>query len=395
MRVRHSSIFGFCRNQRVLCRVRRALTLTPTLALVVIAMSFSTQVLHAESAEAPPGRPLVIAHRGASGYRPEHTLESYRLAIELGADYIEPDLVATRDGVLVARHEPDISLTTDVATRAEFADRKRRVEIDGVMYEGWFTVDFSLQELKTLRAIQPREDRSKEYDGLYTIPTLQEIIELAQTESKRLGRTIGIYPETKHPSWHCSLGLALEPALLEALQAAGWQGREAPVFIQSFESGNLRWLRERSDYKLIQLIAGAGIREDGTVIPWSVPETTAGCELYPVGAMPKDYTTIAAFEEIAQYADGIGPWKRWIVSAKPDPERRGDAALEPTSFIRLAHAANLVVHPWTFRNEPKELLIDYEGSPTAEYQQFYALGVDGVFSDFPDTARAARDTINP
>jgi glycerophosphoryl diester phosphodiesterase len=111
--------------------------------------------------------------------------------------------------------------------------------------------------------------------------------------------------------------------------------------------------------------------------------------------MPKDYTTIAAFEEIAQYADGIGPWKRWIVSAKPDPERRGDAALEPTSFIRLAHAANLVVHPWTFRNEPKELLIDYEGSPTAEYQQFYALGVDGVFSDFPDTARAARDTINP
>jgi glycerophosphoryl diester phosphodiesterase len=224
---------------------------------------------------------------------------------------------------------------------------------------------------------------------------LQEIIELAQTESKRLGRTIGIYPETKHPSWHCSLGLALEPALLEALQAAGWQGREAPVFIQSFESGNLRWLRGHSDYQLIQLIAGAGIRADGSVIPWSVPETTTGCELYPVGSMPKDYTTDAAFEEIAQYADGIGPWKRWIVSAKPDPERGGDAALEPTSFIRLAHAANLVVHPWTFRNEPKELLIDYQGNPTAEYQQFYALGVDGVFSDFPDTARAARDTVNP
>jgi glycerophosphoryl diester phosphodiesterase len=390
MRVRLSPIFGLSRDERILRRVPGALAIA--FALVVVgAMSFSSKALHAASAEAPLARPLVIAHRGASGYRPEHTLESYRLAIELGADYIEPDLVATRDGVLVARHEPDISLTTDVATRAEFADRKRRIEIDGVMYEGWFTVDFSLQELRTLRAIQPREDRSKEYDGLYSIPTLQEIIDLAQTESKRLGRTIGIYPETKHPSWHCSLGLALEPALLEALQATGWQGREAPVFIQSFESGNLRWLRERSDYKLIQLIAGAGIREDGTVIPWSVPETTAGCELYPVGAMPKDYTTVAAFEEIAQYADGIGPWKRWIVSARPDPERGGDAALEPTSFIRLAHATNLVVHPWTFRNEAKELLIDYGGSPAAEYQQFYALGVDGVFSDFPDTARAARD----
>jgi glycerophosphoryl diester phosphodiesterase len=352
----------------------------------VVTVASSTE---SPSLRAPAQRPLVIAHRGASGYRPEHTLESYRLAIELGADYIEPDLVATRDGALVARHEPDISLTTDVASRVEFADRKRKVEIDGVVYEGWFTVDFTLQELKTLRAVQPRADRSQEFDGLYAIPTLQEIIELAQNESKRLGRVIGIYPETKHPSWHCSLGLALEPTLLKVLQASGWHGRDAPVFIQSFESGNLRWLRERSDYRLVQLIAGVGLREDGSVIPWSVPETSGDCALYKVGAMPTDYSTRRAFEEIAEYADGVGPWKRWLIGESTQPDSGIRRTTAPSSFVNLAHAAGLVVHPWTFRNDPKELLEEYEGEPEAEYRQFYALGVDGVFSDFPDTARTA------
>jgi glycerophosphoryl diester phosphodiesterase len=337
------------------------------------------------------GSPIVIAHRGASGYRPEHTLEAYRLAIEMGADFIEPDLVATQDGQLVARHEPDITLTTDVAQRPEFATRKRRTTIDGVIYEGWFTVDFTLAELKTLRAVQPRADRSKAFDGRYEIPTLAEIIALAKSESARLGRTIGIYPETKHPTWHCALGLPLEPPLLEALAAAGWQDVTAPVFIQSFESGNLQWLHERTAVPLVQLIAGAGLRDDGSVIPSPMLSQEKPCPLYPVGALPNDFSSLAAFEQIATYASGIGPWKRWIVGAQQSADRSHWTAASATDFIKLAHAAGLLVHPWTFRNETTELLKDYAGDPLNEYRAFYALGVDGVFSDFPDTARLALE----
>lgn len=333
--------------------------------------------------------PIVIAHRGASGYRPEHTLESYRLAIEMGADFIEPDLVATRDGHLVARHEPDITLTTDVAQKPEFAGRKRRVDIDGVVYEGWFTVDFTLAELKTLRAIQPRADRSNEFDGLYEVPTLAEIIELAQSESKRLGRVIGIYPETKHPSWHCAIGLPLETPLLSALASAGWQDSKAPVFIQSFEVGNLQWLRQRTSVRLVQLIAGAGLRDDGSVIPYAVPEAKTPCEHYSVGSLPDNFSTMAAFQQIASYADGVGPWKRWLIGARELAGSAHAVATPPTNFVSLAQAAGLVVHPWTFRNETSELLKEYAGNPFEEYRAFYALGVDGVFSDFPDTARAA------
>lgn len=363
------------------------------LAAGLFAMMGVSESAHSEERGLDHREPIVIAHRGASGYRPEHTLEAYRLAIEMGADFIEPDLVSTRDGHLVARHEPDISLTTDVSARPEFADRKRRIVIDGVVFEGWFTVDFTLAELKTLRAVQPRADRSKEFDGLYTIPTLEEIIALAKTESSRVGRRIGIYPETKHPSWHCSLGLALERPLLAALAAAGWQDQNAPVFIQSFEAGNLQWLRQQTSIKLVQLIAGAGLREDGSVIPWLVPAAEHRCDLYPVGDLPVDFSSSAAFSQIARYADGIGPWKRWLIGAKPDKAGvNGEttlAATPATGFVALAHEAGLVVHPWTFRNEPGELLRDYAGDPLAEYRAFAALGVDGVFSDFPDTAKAA------
>lgn len=329
--------------------------------------------------------PIVIAHRGASGYRPEHTLEAYRLAIDMGADYIEPDLVATRDGYLVARHEPDISQTTDIASRAEFASRKQTVVIDGVETTGWFTVDFTLAELRSLRAVQPRPDRSKEFDGQFLIPTLEEVIELAQRESKARGRTIGIYPETKHPSWHCSLGVSLEKPLLHALDNAGWNHREAPVFIQSFEAGNLQWLRERTRVRLIQLVGGADLDADGVVIP-SPHFEQPGCATYPVGSLPTDYASLATFKVIASYADGIGPWKRFLIG-----EKRGHAT-KPTNFVDLAHAAGLLVHPWTFRNEPIHLLADYANEPLAEYRDFIALGVDGVFSDFPDTARTAIDS---
>ena len=329
--------------------------------------------------------PIVIAHRGASGYRPEHTLEAYQLAIDMGADYIEPDLVATRDGHLVARHEPDISQTTDVASRAEFADRKRTVMIDGTETTGWFTVDFTLAELRRLRAVQPRPDRSKEFDGQFLVPTFEEIIALAQRESKARGRTIGIYPETKHPSWHCALGLSLEQPLLAALAKAGWGDRQAPVFIQSFEAGNLQWLRSRTSVKLVQLVGGVGSNADGSVIlPPSFAQ--AGCASYPVGNLPTNFASAEAFEKIASYADGIGPWKRFLIG-----EREGRAT-PPTDFVKLAHAAGLQVHPWTFRNEQMHLLADYAGDPLAEYRAFIELGVDGVFSDFPDTARKAIDT---
>ncbi|MCE2714358.1 MAG: glycerophosphodiester phosphodiesterase [Acidibacter sp.] len=343
---------------------------------LLIACTLATHMVNAIAA------PLVIAHRGASGYRPEHTLEAYQLAIEMGADYIEPDLVATRDGHLVARHEPDISQTTDVASRTEFADRKRTVWIDGVETIGWFTVDFTLAELRSLRAVQPRPDRSKEFDGQFLVPTLAEIIALAQRESKARGRTIGIYPETKHPSWHCALGLSLEEPLLSALESAGWNHRDAPVFIQSFEAGNLQWLRSRTQVKLIQLVGGVGSNADGSVIlptPFAQPE----CTTYPVGELPTNFASAAAFEAIATYADGIGPWKRFLIG-----EVDGHAT-RPTNFVELAHAAGLQVHPWTFRNEQIHLLKDYAGDPAVEYRAFIELGVDGVFSDFPDTARQA------
>jgi glycerophosphoryl diester phosphodiesterase len=330
--------------------------------------------------------PIVIAHRGASGYRPEHTLEAYQLAIEMGADYIEPDLVATRDGHLVARHEPDISQTTDVASRTEFTDRKRTIMIDGVETTGWFTVDFTLAELRSLRAVQPRSDRSKEFDGQFLVPTLEEIIALAQRESKVRSRAIGIYPETKHPSWHCALGLSLEEPLLRALSKAGWNHREAPVFIQSFEAGNLQWLRSRTQVKLIQLVGGVGSNADGSVI-LPTPFEQPGCATYPIGNLPTNFASAAAFEAIATYADGIGPWKRFLIG-----ESNGRAT-PPTDFVKLAHAAGLQVHPWTFRNEQTHLLADYAGDPLTEYRTFIELGVDGVFSDFPDTARDAIDSV--
>lgn len=343
-----------------------------------------------------PAKPIVIAHRGASGYRPEHTLESYKLAIDMGADYIEPDLVATRDGRLVARHEPDISQTTDVASRPEFVDRKRTIIIDGVETTGWFTVDFTLEELRRLRAIQPRPDRSKEFDGQFLIPTLDEIIELAQRESKRLNRPIGIYPETKHPSWHCAIGLPLEEALLGALEKAGWNHRDAPVFIQSFESGNLRWLRSLTHVKLIQLVGGTGSNADGSVI-MPPPFEQPGCQRYPVGTLPDDYGSAKTFDSIAAYADGVGPWKRFLIGAREDgregPGESTRKSVAPSRFVGLAHTAGLLVHPWTFRNETMHLLVDYAGNPQHEYQQFLELGIDGVFSDFPDTARAAIDAF--
>jgi glycerophosphoryl diester phosphodiesterase len=363
-------------------------------ALVVILLIPLIPTGLADTVNAASHPPIVIAHRGASGYRPEHSLESYRLAIVLGADFIEPDLVSTRDGQLVARHEPNITTTTDVATRPEFADRRTTRTIDGVDETGWFTIDFTLAELRTLRAIQPREYRSREFDGRLPIPTLAEIIELARSESAARGRTIGIYPETKHPSWHCEQGLALEPGLLAALAQAGWTTRDAPVFIQSFESGNLQWLRAHTGVRLVQLLDAGGLTPEGGVQRNRRWQASGACRLYGAPALPEDFSKPESFAAIARYADGVGPWKRYLVGTRAtDPADRTEATRRttaPTRFVALAHAAGLLVHPWTFRNEPMHLAADYGGDPLAEYRQFFALGVDGVFTDFPDTAVAAR-----
>lgn len=344
-------------------------------------------------------KPLVIAHRGACGHRPDHTLESYRLAIEMGADYIEPDLVSTRDGHLVARHEPEISETTNVASLPQFAARRRTLRVDGIDVTGWFTVDFTLEELRTLRAVQPRADRSKEYDGLYAVPTFEEIIELAQRESRARGCVIGIYPETKHPTWHCELGLPLEPRLLSTLEAAGWTTRDAPVFIQSFESGNLRWIRARTGVRLVQLLDGGPLNDDGSVAP-RAPWTSSGhCRLYPQGETPRDFADASTFSRLREYVDAVGPWKRHLIGSRQtdpaDPTERSRRTTPPTRFVELAHAAGLEVHAWTFRNEAIHLAADYAGDPLAEYQAFAALGVDAVFSDYPDTAVAALRQPSP
>jgi glycerophosphoryl diester phosphodiesterase len=316
--------------------------------------------------------PLVIAHRGASGYRPEHTLAAYALGARMGADYIEPDLVSTKDGVLVARHENEISGTTDVADHPEFFSRRTTKVIDGASITGWFTEDFTLAELKTLRArerIPHLRQRNTIYNGRYEVPTLQEVIDLARRLSRELDRTIGIYPETKHPSYFRSIGLNLEDPLVRTLRRNDLDGRRAKVFVQSFEVGNLKELDRRIDAPLVQLFsARAGRPFDG--------DQTYGEMATPDG-----------LREIARYADGVGPSKDYILPG-------------PTSFVRDAHRAGLLVHPYTFRNENEFLPPDLDssanpaeyGNAFAEYDRIYAAGVDGLFSDNPDTAVEARDS---
>jgi glycerophosphoryl diester phosphodiesterase len=305
-------------------------------------------------AVAQPVPLFVVAHRGASGYRPEHTLEAYRLAISMGADAIEPDLVITRDGVLIARHENEIGGTTDVMER--FPDRRVTRVIDGKSVTGWFTEDFTLAEIRTLRARERLPFRSHEYDGRFGVPTFDEVLDLAASAGRETGRPIAVYPETKHPTYFRRLGLPLEDALLDRLNVRGFVDRGAPVLIQSFERPSLEYLRPRTRVRLVQLTSSPA---DVT------PDRLAG---------------------MARYADGLGAEKTLIV-----PEGPGRRVLPPTTVVRDAHAAGLFVHAWTMRSEPAFLSPSYNGDPAAEVRQFIALGVDGVFTDFPDVAvRAAR-----
>ena len=351
--------------------------------------------------------PLVIGHRGASGYRPDHTLESYKLAIDMGADFIEPDLVATKDGVLVARHEPNITGTTDVATRPEFASRKTTKNVDGVNEEGWFVSDFTLAELKTLRAVQPLSDRDQSFNGKFQIPTFEEVLDLAKAEGTKAGRTVGVYPETKHPTYHAKLGLPLEDRLLAVLAKYGYTTKASPVIVQSFEVSNLKYLRSKTQVRLVQLVDANDVNADGSMdltAPYDKPYDFA------VAGDSRTFASLltpAGLKEIKTYADGIGPWKPYLIPSKqvdankdgkPDDlngdgkiDERDRVMMPATSVVKDAHAAGLFVHAYTFRNEAKRLASDFKGDPKAEYKLFFNLGVDGVFSDFTDTAKAARD----
>lgn len=350
--------------------------------------------------------PIVIGHRGASGYLPEHTLESYALAIELGADFVEPDLVATKDGHLIARHEPNIINTTNVKDLPQFADRKRKAVVDGVEEEGYFVSDFTLAEIRQIRAVQAFADRDPSFNGKFGIPTLEEVIELVKRKSREHERQIGIYPETKHPTYHQKLGLPLEDRLLAVLTRAGWNHRRAPVFIQSFETANLRYLRSKTSVRLIQLVDADDVNPDGSmslVKPYDKPYdwVVAGR-----AGLFSDLLTPAGLAEVKTYADGIGPWKPYLISsacikigaAGKCEDANGDGLvneadrklLAPTDVVANAHQISLLVHPYTFRNEQKRLTGDYAGNPVNEYLRFFEHGVDGLFSDFADTAVAAR-----
>ncbi len=326
--------------------------------------------------------PIVIGHRGASGYRPEHTLASYALAIKMGADYIEPDLVSTKDGVLVARHENEIGGTTDVADHPEFADRRTTKKIDGKQVTGWFTEDFTLAELKTLRAkerlpqVRPSNTR---YDGRFEIPTFEEVLDLVQRESRRRGVTIGVYPETKHPTYFDSVGLSLEEPLLAALRRHHLDRPNAPVFVQSFETTNLRELSTETKVPLVQLVDASGAPYD--LAAKGDPRTY------------RDLLTPAGMKEIATYADGVGANKDLVLPRDP----AGNTG-KPSDLVGDAHAQGLQVHVWTVRDENQFMAKNFrtgtdpnaKGDAIAETQAFLDAGVDGVFTDNADTAVEAR-----
>ena len=341
-----------------------------------------------------PPTPTVTGHRGSSATRPEHTLAAYQKAIDDGADIIEPDLVITKDGVLVARHENEISGTTDVASRPEFAARKTTKTIDGIPVTGWFVEDFTLAELKTLRAIEripANRPANTAYNGQFQVPTLQEVVDLAQSQSRRLNKVIGIYPETKHPTYFKSIGLPLERRLVDLLHANGYRGKGAAVYIQSFEVANLKELRKMTDIRLVQLIDNPKNAPAANGTPRNKPyDFIAGGDTRTYA----DLVTPAGLREIATYADVVSPYKEVVIPR--DATGNLGAA---TSFVADAKAAGLPVHIWTLRPENPFLPVNMRqgdvtspsqrGDSVAEITAYLNAGIAGFFTDDPAVGRAA------
>jgi glycerophosphoryl diester phosphodiesterase len=343
--------------------------------------------------------PLIIGHRGLPGLYPEEVIAGYQAAIEAGTDALELDLQSSRDGVLFACHNVFLGDTTDVASHPEFAARRTTRSVDGVgTGPEWYISDFSAAELKTLRVRQPIATRSKAYDGQFPLATFQEIIELAkQAQAAHPEHTLYVYPETKNPLYQRALGLPLEEKLLGMLEAAGWNRPDAPVFVQSFDPASLKLLRRLGlKTKVVQLIDGTDVDYGTGRITYTAADTARPFSWLEAG----DTRTFAAMvtpaglAEIKKYADGIGPWKFYIVpvagrdaAGHPVTELTAAANLAPTALIAAAHRLGLFVHAFTFRDDPQYLSRTYHGDPAAEYRTFFALGVDGVFSDYSTTAR--------
>ncbi|MES2756657.1 MAG: glycerophosphodiester phosphodiesterase [Pseudomonadota bacterium] len=345
-----------------------------------------------------PPTPTVTAHRGASALRPEHTLAAYLKAIDDGADVVEPDLVATKDGVLVARHENDITGTTNVSSTSQFAARKTTKNIDGIPVTGWFTEDFTLAELKTLRAkerIPANRPANAAYDGQFEVPTLQEVIDLVKKESLARNKVIGIYPETKHPTYFKSIGLPLEKRLVDQLVASGYRGKAAAVYIQSFEVANLKELRGLTDMRIVQLIDNPKNPPAPNGAPRNAPYDFVASGSSRTYA---DLVTPAGLKEIALYADVVSPYKEVII-----PRTAANELGAATSFVGDARAAGLKVHTWTLRPEnpflpvsmrrPDVTSLSQRGDAAAEINAYLKAGIDGFFTDDPAVGRAAVDAF--
>ncbi|WP_460063608.1 glycerophosphodiester phosphodiesterase [Streptomyces sp. YKOK-I1] len=333
--------------------------------------------------------PTIIGHRGASGYRPEHTFGSYELALDLGADIVEAgDLVPTRDGHLVCRHEPEIGGTTDVADHQEFADRRTTKVLDGVSVTGWFTEDFTLAELKTLRAVEripANRPHNTLYDGRWEIPTFEEVLRWQDEQTRKRGRQVWIYPETKHPTYFRKLGLGLEERVAKLLHQHGKDRKNSPVILQSFEPSSIQRLNKLVDNPLVVLLSAAATR------PWDFveagdPRTVA------------DLITRTGLREIAGYAQGIGPTLDLVI-----PKDASGNLTTPTTLVKDAHAVGLILHPYTMRNENpflpanfrKGTDVDAYGDVFGAFRTYFATGIDGVFTDNADTGVLARaDFVN-
>jgi glycerophosphoryl diester phosphodiesterase len=321
-------------------------------------------------------RPLVIGHRGACGYRPEHTRASFEMALEMGADALETDLVPTRDGVLICRHDAELSLTTDVPSRLQFAERRTTKVVDGAAFDGWFVEDFTWEEIQTLRCRERLSFRDHRFDDQLPIMSLYELLQLAAEARAQSRPDLLLVLELKHPTYFAAAGLDVDQLLMHTLESTGAVTDQSPMIVESFDVSILRRMRERSSVRLIQLLDRADWR------PFD----------FQASDDPRTYVDLMTpngLQEIASYADAIGAWKRLIVPARTE-STAADVRLDaPTSLIDDAHAAGLDVHAWTFRSEPQFLAADYNGDAAAEYEQFRGLGLDGFITDSPDDAHAA------